>query len=100
MPDTTKRTNRTKILAGGIRARVIRPGETDEQVKAWQESVIRRSGCASMVFPSQGVFDKFLAISKAGDRHQKLVDRVMRQYFAGELVARPRAKASKEVSHA
>ena len=34
---TPKRTNRTKILSCGIRARVAKPGETEEQKKLLQQ---------------------------------------------------------------
>jgi hypothetical protein len=100
MSDTTKRTNRTKILAGGVRARVLRPGETDEQVQKWQESILKRSGRAAMVFPSQALFDKFLENGKRLDRYKALVERVMAQYFAGELVPKPKPKVPKSAAMA
>ncbi|GEM_PF-4806341 len=95
---TPKRTNRTKILSCGIRARVAKPGETEEQKKQWTDKMLKRNGRASIVFPSQSSFDKFLAnerewkvAEKQREKYQLVVDEVMRKYWAGELVERPKA---------
>ena len=88
MSETITRTNRTKILSSGVRARVAKPGETDEQMKAWQDQIAKRSGHPSIVFPTQEIFDRFIATREQQEKYQKLVDRVMHQYFAGELVQR------------
>lgn len=86
MSEGSKRTNRTKILASGIRARVRRPGETEEHMESWRNSILKRSGHAAIVFYTQASFDEFLERGKALDRYQALVERVMAKYFAGELV--------------
>ena len=51
-----------------------------------------------MVLPSQERVDRFVAIQKQGEAedkkrkaYEKIVDEVMRKYWAGELVERPKA---------
>ena len=89
VPQGIKR-NRTRMLAGGVRARARRPGETDEQIQKWKDSILKRSGNSAVVFPSQAFLDEFFEDIKRNRRYQALVGRVMSKYIAGELVERPK----------
>lgn len=91
---TLKRTARTKILPGGTRARAEKPGETAEQVKKWQDNVLKRTGRASIVLPTQEFLDDYCARLKAYRKREEFRDRLERQYLAGELVKAKAPRAS------
>ena len=90
---------RTKILRSGVRARAEKPGETEAQWRRWQIKWLAK-GIASMVFPSQALLDTFCANLKARQKREDLRDRLQRMYLSGELVAKPKQKASKTVATA
>jgi hypothetical protein len=91
---------RTKKLFGGdVRARVVKPGETVEQQDKWKAKN-RARGCASIIFSSEESFVEFLEryrlsmeASRQRKKAAKLMQKVMGQYFAGELVYRTAAAA-------
>jgi hypothetical protein len=101
MSEAVKRPNRTKVLYGGtLCARLEKPGETEVQQEKWRAKVLA-SGRMAVVFPTQESLDGFVATAKMqeADRkrraeYQKLVDFVMRQYLAGELMVRPAPDSS------
>lgn len=102
----TKSKNRTKIVGNiGMRVRVQKPGETEEQMERWR-SRICAGGHTSLVLPSQELLDRFIAIQREGRleyrrraAYQKTVDEVMRKYWAGELVERSKVPTNATVAN-
>ena len=92
MSEAIQRKSITRILRGGARVRVRRPGETDAEKQRWQDKLVER-GFPSIVFDHQSTMDDYIARVKAGQKRTELRDRLERQYRAGELVRR-RTKAS------
>ncbi|BDT72256.1 hypothetical protein os4_17930 [Comamonadaceae bacterium OS-4] len=98
--NVTPRTPRTQIVGSlGMRVRVAKPGETEEQKAKWRER-IAKGGHVSVVLPTEEAKRDFLQRFAESEREVAAMQsfnayarQIVAMYESGELV--PSAKAQK-----